>query len=614
MTSFATGINLIEQIVNASLNIDPQKQTLICGRRTTAGALITPPTGSTFPMPNLFVPIQLPVFSDGVSAVNYLVNNYGFNVVWGVAFTEQLPAPSSVSTAQSDGSFILTWNTIPYVFPALTTISLTGSITQGTDTGTIVNGSVQIQNNQAMMRIKPNSSSIFDTTVPITLSGVNNIQKPNPTLSDEIVVGVFAYYNQATILPSGQTSPNAWISVLNDHCTTINPASTPILLGDPTTVTVNADTSVTLKYPVTTVGLGYLPTTSLGATTVTQAPGVTGTYNGYTLDSVDNVNINVNNVTGTFLTTAAVSVSLDVTQSYFNYLGDNQINSYVLPFQIAALTDLTTTQSAFYQGIQTLNNGYGINQQKFAAIGYYGNLTARGQLYNLPTPNTQIFKGAWKPDQPTLIDYPETPISIAAANAYLEVNCNIPFYSQANVIMALSASSNSTSYPTTARNGDCDTATSLGWTVMAINSNSQVYCYRNVTSLVTIPNTTIPDVEFRFVSVWLKQRWLQQQVWAAWQQVSTATGLVNGGMVLNSLQVQSDFQKSCVTILYNGQKLGMFQNVAQYASSVTVVVDPTLPTGFDVVMPNQVIPELATAKITVQLFSVYYQWTSTSNQ
>lgn len=610
MTSFATGINLIDQIVNASLNIDPQKQVLICGRRTTAGVLMTPPSGSTFPMPNLFIPIQLPVFSDGISAVNYLVNNYGFKVVWGVNFSEPLPPPSSISTAQSDGSFIFTWNTIPYVFPALTTISLTGSVVQGSDTGTIVNGSVQIQNNQAFMRIRPNNASVFDTTDPIILSGVNNVQKPNPKLSDEIVVGVFAYYNQATILPTGQTRPNAWISVLNDNCTTITPASTPIALVTPTTVTVNADTSVTLKYPVATVGLGYLPTSSLGASTVTQVGGGSGTYNGYTLDSVGNANINITNVTGTFLTSVGISIALDVTQSYFNFLGNNQINSYVLPFQIAALTDLISTQSAFYNGIQNLNNGYGINQQKFAAIGYYGNLTPRGLLYNLPTPNTQIFKGAWKPDQPTIIDYPETPISIAATSAYLDVNCNTPFYSQANVLLSLSASSNSTTYPTTARNGDCDTATSLGWTVFAINGNSQVYCYRNVTSMVTIPNTSIPDVEFRFMSVWLKQRWLQQQIWASWQQVSTATGLTNGGMILNSSQVQNDFQKSCVTILYAGQKLGMFQKVAQYASQVTVVVDPTLPTGFDVVMPNQVIPELATAKITVQLFSIYYSFTS----
>lgn len=609
MTDFSTGLNYTITVNGANINIDPTKQTLIAGRRTTGGDLITVPVGSSFSQPNLFIPFALPTFTDGVSAVNYLVNNYGFKVTWGVEFTQSLPAPTSVSSPQSDGSLIFTWATVPYGFTALTGINLTGTITQDTDTGTIVAGSVQIVGIQAQMRIKPTGLSTFNTTDSLVLNGTNNIQKPNPELSDEIVVGVFAFYNQATILPTGSTQPNAYISVLNDNCTTINPSSTPIVLGNPAAVTANSDGSQTLKYAITVDGLGYLPTTALGATTVVQAL-VTGTYNGYTLDGLGNIYINVKNTSGTFLTSASVTVTLDVTQSFFNYIYNSQLNFFVIPYQITQLTDLTTTQSTFYNGILTLNNGYGVDQQKFCPTGYYGNILPVGQLYSLQTPNSQYFKGAWKGDQPTAIDYPETAFSVACASAYMDANCNIPYYSQANVTLALSVSTNSTTYPSTIRGGDCNTVTQLGWTPIAVNSNGQAYCWRNVTSLTTIPNTSISDVEFRYVSVWQKQRWLQQQVWALWQQVSESTGLTNGGMVLNSPDVQQDFKTGCQSILYQGQSLGMFKNVDNYVSRVTVIQDPTLPTQFDVAIPNQVIPELATASVNAELFSIYYSFTS----
>lgn len=918
MTSFATGLNLTESIIAANSAINPQTQCLIFGSRATNGVLIQPPANSTYSMPNLYIPFALPSFSDGVSAVNYLVQNYGYKVVWGIEFTETLPAPSSISNVQADGSYIFTWNVIPTGFSSLTGINLTGSVSQGINTGSIIANSTQINNNTAYMRVMPNGASVFNTSTIVTLNGVENIQKPNPNLSDQIIVGVYTFYAQAVLLPAGATTPNAWISVLSQNCTTIDPSTTPIVLTNPSATVINSDLSVSLTYPATAVGLGYLPITYLGNSTVSQnvvlpagsvnalyfangiylqasannsgiaysidginwinsniitgnfnsfyyngtafvatssvgvyssldgitwnivtgaantgifvssyfandawvaasinglyytldvtgatgwtvttgaATGVfaklaygnniwvatsgdnlynsidgitwnalsytglgfyainfangvfqvgsnnatnsgiynstdgitfnvtnitsgsfhqfiyennmwiaigtagilyannntiwvptnivsgifnevvfnnntwvavsnagifyslngtawsvtdvnsgiytslafgnniyiaggttgttfsyngsvwainnnaTGTYNGYTIDNFGNVHINVINVTNVFNIDDQITIILDGTQNAFNYLGDNQINGYVLPFPINQLTDLTVTQSSFYNGILNLNNGYAINQQKFLATGYYANLQPKGKLFSLPTPNMPIFKGAWKADQPTITDYAETPISMACTSAYLDFNCNIPYYSQANVVVNLSASSNATTYPSVGRYGDCDTAVSLGWTPFAINSQGQVYCWRNVTSMITLPNTPIQDVEFRFVSVWLKQRWLQQQVFAAWQTISTAP-ILNGGMVLNDPDTMQDFKTACQSILTNGGNLGMFQNTGLYLNLVTVVIDPLLPTGFDVKIPNQVVPELATSNVSVQLFSIYYNFTS----
>lgn len=615
MPNLSTGLQYTITVNGASAVVDPTKQVMIAGRRTTGGVLYPVPTGSSYSQPSVFQPILLPSFDSGLSAVNFLVNNYGFKVTWGVDFTTDLVAPNSISAPLSDGSILFIWNTIPFGFQKLVNISLTGTVTQNTDTGTIIQGSLQILGTQAQMRVLPIGLSTFNTTDPITINGTNNIQKPNPVSSDEIVVGVFAFYEQATVLPTYNNSrPNAWISVLNDNCTTINPSSTPIALGAPTDAVIETNGSQTLTYPINTVGLGYLPTQKFGATIATQATSAaTGTFNGYTFDGLGNVLINIINTTGTFDNTNSVSIVLDVTQSYFNYIANQQINFYAIPFQITTLTDLTVTQSSFYNGILIGNNGYGINDQKYLPTGYYGNILPIGQVYSLGTPNLPYFKGTWKGDQPTLLDYPETAFTIACASAYLDANTGVPYNSQAQVTLALSVSSDSTTYPSVNGQGsDCNTVANLGWTPIGINSNSQPYVWRNVTSLITIPNTTLTDNEFRFVSVWQKQRWLQQQVYPIWQAVSGNTGNTNGGMVLVTGSVLKDFQTGIQSALTDGQTAGMFANVESYLSQVVVVQNNTDPTQIDIQVPTQVYPELSKAAVNVQLFSIYYNFTSSS--
>ncbi len=623
MNSFATGLSITENIELASTTSNPQTQALIFGTRTTGGDLIQPPSSSSFSIPNLFVPFQLPSFADGVSAVNYLVNNFGYVVNWGVDFSLVLPTPST-ATLLTNGNYLFQWNAIPSGFNSLLGGAITGVVTQSvTNTGNIVSSSIQIVNNVAQLAVTPIGISTFNAGSSLSIAGINNIQKPNIQTSDMIVVNVFAFYNQAVTASAGRTNPNAWISVMNDNCTTVNPVSTPIVLGDPASApVVNPDTSVTLTYPANTAGLGYLPTTMLGESTVIQAvSSATGTYNGYTIDSLGNVDINIIDVTGTFTITDSVSVILDVTQSGFNYIDNYQISTYVLPFQITSLTDLTTTQSTFYNALLVLNNGYAVQQQKFLPQGYYANMTAKSQVLNLQTPNTQIFKGAWKPDQPytivggvqtgssSLLDYTETPGSIASAMAYIDLSTQIPFPSQSTVTLNLSVNSNSQTYPTTGQSGDCNQGVIQGWTPIAVNANGLPYIWRNVTSIVTVPNTLIVDNQYRYESLWLKQRWLQQQVFIAWTAVSQ-TPFANGGMQLNSPAIQQQMLTACQSILVQGGQLGMFQNVKSYLGLVTVVIDPTNPTGIDVTIPNQPTPELATAKVAINIFSIYYAFTS----
>lgn len=624
MNSFATGLSITENIELASTTSNPQTQALIFGTRTTGGNLIQPPSSSGFSVPNLFVPFQLPSFADGISAVNYLVNNFGYVVNWGVNFSLVLPTPSA-STLLSNGNYLFTWTAIPSGFSSLLGGAITGVVTQSiTNTGNIVSSSIKIVNNIAQLAVTPIGISTFNAGSSLSIAGVNNIQKPNIQTSDMIVVEVFAFYNQAVTASAGRTNPNAWISVMNDNCTTVNPSNEDIILAAPDAVVVNPDGSTTLTYASDQVGLGYLPTTMLGQSTVTQdTTDATGTFNGYIIDSLGNVDINVTNVTGTFDIVDAdlITITLDVTQSGFNYIDNYQISTYVLPFQITTLTDLTTTQSTFYNALLVLNNGYAVQQQKFFPQGYYANMLPKSQVLNLQTPNSQIFKGAWKSDQPyivvdgvqtgssSLLDYTETPGSIASAMAYIDLSSQIPFYSQATVVANLSVNSNSQTYPTTGQSGDCNQGVIQGWTPIAINANGLPYIWRNVTSLVTVPNTLIVDNQYRFESLWLKQRWLQQQVWAAWTVVSQ-TPFANGGMQLNSPAVRQQMLTNCQSILVQGGQLGMFQNVNAYLGLVTVVIDPLLPTGFDVTIPNQVIPELATGKVSINIFSIYYTFTS----
>ena len=74
MTTFVPYLNINTQLIPPQTAGNTTKQVLLIGQRKTNGTLYLTKNG--FTQPNYYVPIQLPGFSNGLSALQYLAN-YG---------------------------------------------------------------------------------------------------------------------------------------------------------------------------------------------------------------------------------------------------------------------------------------------------------------------------------------------------------------------------------------------------------------------------------------------------------------------------------------------------------------------------------------------------------
>ncbi len=267
MTSFMRYLNIDTVLTPSPTAGTTSKQVLLLGQRETSGDLILATNG--FPQPNYYDPILLPSFSNGVSALNYLAN-YGIQFSMGIDFVLSLPAPTTVTSSNSLTT--LTWSIIPSGFTQLVGFALSGTLSQASPSS--VNGNVysaRIITGVATLVVYGTVAFVTagSSGGVLTLTGVNNVNYPDPDATDPIALMVWDFYQTAlSAFNSPNGAPAAYISILTDRDNTINPVSTPIVLGNPTAVTTG--TTSTLTYPTSTGGLGYLPTTSLGNSTVTQ--------------------------------------------------------------------------------------------------------------------------------------------------------------------------------------------------------------------------------------------------------------------------------------------------------------------------------------------------------
>jgi hypothetical protein len=454
----------------------------------------------------------------------------------------------------------------------------------------------------------------------LTLTGVNNINYPDPNATDPIALMVWDFYQSAlSAFNSPNGAPAAYISILGDRDDTINPVSTPIVLGVPTAVTTG--TTTTLTYATSTAGLGYLPTTALGSSTVTQTTSLaTGKFGGYTI-SGSNVIITVTNVTGTFVTTAAnsVSVALDNTINAFAYLDNINLYGAVQQFPILDLTDITTTYADFYDGITLINEPNQVLNQHYFTYGAAGNITSLpSSAASLPAPNNQ---------ENILVTYPyvaqfgDVPYENTAGNVaagrvtsavmYMLANGDAPFPPLMTATinhLPVSSLASTISY-SGAQNGTGDIAVNEGWLPLAPNSSGVVAFLESNTTLITIPGTTTPDVEFRYTHIWDCVRYIKQKVAELFNVISVLPN--NQGSALISPFFIRQFTQGIYSILYTAQNLGVVENVALYQNLVSVTQDQTNPNQVDVYIPIQIIPQLNGANVLINVFSSLYTFQNT---
>lgn len=609
MQSFVPTFTFRTNIIASPGQTTTAKNGVLIGHRETGGDLIV--TSPGYPQPSIYEPLLLPAFTDGTSALNYMTK-LGFNVAFGVRFDLNLPAPTSAAL-QVDGTWLLTWTTVPSNFYEITTLNAEGIITQGANTGNVLDAQIIVVGlaENAIMSVDPIMGSTFDIITAITLAGLINNSYPDPENTDEICMQVWYYYQSAVSLPTSPNGqPSAYISVLSDRDTTHSPNPATFALVAPTSAVVNG-TSVTLTYPIAAANLGYLPFNKLGSTSLTQAVSLaTGTFDSMTVNNTT-VAIVLTDVTGTFDITNVINVALDSTVNVFTYLQENdaEINNVVSPYEILTSADYVT-YADFFTGISVLNNGTFITKNKYFVQGILGNITTLPTLANtLPEYNSQLIKQISYPYQQMFLDIPFAATYLASAQAYVNNNPDVPYLPQEVYLTHIPISRNVQNRYNVVRNGNADVAMNKGWAVWGVSSQGRAYLVRDITSLITIPNTSITDVEFRFQHVWDVVRFITKDIYQQWQ-VFSVSPVINGGRILNSPDNQATFRDLVVGRLYFYQGLQLLQNVSAYADQVTVITNPSSPTGILVTIPAVIIPGLGSADVVLNIFSVYNVFTN----
>ena len=611
MASFMRFLNINTQLTPAPTSGNTSKQVLLFGQRNTGGAFI--PATNGFTQPNYYVPFLLPSFSDGQSALQYL-GNYGLQYQFGIDFTLSLPAPDTVITVNSLTT--ITWNTIPSDFAQLTEFALTGTLSQGLTNGDVYQASIIAGIATLTVFGTVAYVTAADSGAGMTLVGINNVAYPDPNATDPICLMVWDFYQTAlSANSSANGAPAAYISILSNRDVTINPVSTPIVLIGPVTVGGTGST-ITLTYPRTEAGIGYLPTTALGNTSVTQATSsATGIYGGYVVSGT-NIIITVTNVTGTFDGTDTVSIILDNSVNAGAYLDGVNLYAAVQQFPITTLSDITTRYASFFNLITLLNQGNQVLNSHYFTYGMAGNIALLpNQAATLPAPNNQEYVLVTYPYVYKFgsIPYENTAMNVGAgrvtsAVAYMLANGDTPFPPLMGATinqLPVSPVYATTSY-SGAQNGTGDIAVNQGWLPLAPNTQGLVQFLESNTTLITIPGTTTPDIEFRYTHIWDCVRWLKQQIAQLYTTISVLPN--NQGSVLISPQFIRQFQNGILSILVTGENLGVIENLALYQNLVTVTQDPINPNQVDAYVPAQIIPQLNGANVLINVFSSLYQF------
>lgn len=606
----------INNIISETGNTPTETLSLmLCSRRGNEW-VASPLTLGPLSIP-LYYPYKIPAqyLSSGSSILQW-ATSVGATIQTGISGSFVIPLNSAqyTTTITTNGSYVTftflpvpTTGSPPPGWSNLTGGVVTGTVTQAT---TLATGSIYLVSQTSYSLTLNNVTGSFDTTNAhnLTIAYVNNaISNPNGLATEQWVLDLFyaveAINLQNTInLTFGV--PNISISIVSDRDGNFNPVNTATDLVEPNTVTVNTDGTVTLAWNTSPTNWLYMPMNAVGNSLFTQttsdAVGTIIQQLGPTYsESGIGVSIQLGNVTGTFLTTDPIVVTLDDTVTTFSLWGNN----YYKFVNAGTVAELDTSTDFNEDGAPFVEYINSVNTDQATAVNQYGTLGVFAQSNVMPNnfmgnvqPNSKYFicPFYYYPNRMTdiYVQFSQTGAAWAAA-----ASCNtIPFNPMYNVTLrGLPVSGDTTTYVNTGINSTAEALLQYGYTPIAVNQASgTAYMYQPCTTQTTI-NGNI-DTEFWDVRTPQIQTEITGRLDFAVKQPQFQNTNINPQTITNLKNI-------IYTTLKQAESDNLIFNVDAWKSSIIVVQSNVNPHQINISCVIQITPALDSILITVNVVS-----------
>ena len=304
-------------------------------------------------------------------------------------------------------------------------------------------------------------------------------------------------------------APAIYFSILPDRASTnpFGPAGTGVLpLG--TCGNVSTGTSVVVSIPQTNTNVSFVPSLALGNSTLTQGSGVSGVVVGWIFNG-NNIDVQLNSVTGTFASNTATTLNLDTTVTFMSirnkYFASSKISLRIQPciYEISTVQQFNANQAIFTDTInlnapELANVNQGNCSIVFGTINLNGNvppLLAPTVLPSGETINNQFFEPFYfNYVYRTGIRQMTTEAFLCAAAAVMAAN-NYPFNPLNDILFdGVTNSPYPSDWIDNTPDGAGDTIVNLGYNVIFSTNQAQQYLNLGVTGITTVDN--LPDNEF----------------------------------------------------------------------------------------------------------------------
>jgi len=596
--------------VNGTVN--PNNNILVISKRGISGSSTLLPDLSpnySYPKVSLYKPFVLNAFGSGNDCLSYL-SELGFKVGYGQSSTLNLPLANTVVQSPT-GTFTITYTGVPIGFDILVNNSITGTVTQGSNTGTYVSAS--IVNNNGVLVV--NSSSTL-TTSALSITYINrSISDPDPAQTEECAMTLWTLFSELNVV-GGQvknvsaTFPTVTLLLMGQHDSSYSPNTTNIDLPKPDYVSVLSGGTIVLSYDALPSTWGLLPDGELGNSVLTQttsdATGVFYQKGVGNLMGTSTANavcyIILNNSTGTFNTTDVIEAVLDGSQDTTSMTAGNTYAYWIGYHENTTANSAKTTQ--FETMINNQNNLNNMDKKGgVITFGFLGNisqpLSTAGSLTQL---NNRFMVLPYFPQPISPLELVQTTSSQVCAFVCAVASMNGTPYQPMNDIFSstIKAPGNNHYWIQKGIQESSETILQVGYTPLYVNKFKQVAIVRLINSQIDIPGTQLPDNEFFAFSTW--------QIISAYNQdcisQSKTPAYTN---IRKTPALRSSLLADIISIAKGYETNGMFSNVSALQPLFSVTDDAVNASLWLVNTPIQVIPELSGIKINVSIYSFLYR-------